>query len=751
MPRHILPVLLHALPLWCLAQGNLTFAPNVPVVRVGETLSMPWAGGLNSPSVSTIDLDQDGLLDIFILDRAGNKPVFLLNTGTAGNAQYTPTRAYDHVYPFPLLHDWALMRDYNCDGKADIFAYTGAGFAVYRNTSDASGLSFTLLDDLVGSNYVPTISPNLYITNVDIPGIVDMDGDGDLDVLTFSIWGSNYLEFHKYMSMELYGTCDSLAFEVRSRCWGDFQESISSDTILLDIPCTGNVPNPEIAVHEGQGGIQPSDAARAHSGSTVLPLDLDGDGDMDLILGDFLSPDLKALVNGGTLAHAHMTSVDTLFPVYDQEVYFQQFLAPYHVDIDGDGIRDLVVTPNSASASENTHGTWYYRNTATDAAPHFEFQQTDLFQGQMLDFGEGARPVLFDHNGDGLMDIVVANEGYFQEDGNYLGRLALLENTGTAMQPAFTMTDADYGNLAGLGLGPGVHPAFGDLDGDGHADMVLGDALGNLHFFQNTSTGPVAQFQQAQQLLTDDGGTVIDVGANATPQLFDLDGDGLLDLIVGERNGNLNYFRNAGSAGAPSWHLQGSALGGVQVNEYWSATGYSVPFLYVNGQGEKICLSGSEAGGIHRYADINGNEEGTWTRTDTTWNDLFEGGRTAIAYYDFNGDGSLDAVLGNYRGGLSLWTGDTGSGLPAGGTPIASGAFTLAPNPAREAVDLQMHIALQPDMRAELTDQLGRTVRNIPVRKSTVRVDLGGLSQGVYSLRLLTGHAQWSQRLVVVP
>lgn len=742
-------LLLCAVPLLSLAQNDLTFDPTVPVLRGGIPLTMAWAGGLNFPQVSTIDLDQDGLQDIFLLDRSGDKPIFLLNTGTPGHATYMVTHAYDNVYPFPLLHDWALLRDYNCDGKMDIFAYTSGAFAVYRNTSDASGLSFTLADDQVGSNYVPTVSPNLYISNVDIPGIVDMDGDGDLDILTFSIWGSNYLEYHKNLSMELYGTCDSLVYEVRSRCWGGFQESVGGNTITLNAPCSDNVPNPELPVH-GESGLLPTD--RAHSGSTVLPLDLDGDGDMDLILGDFQSPDLTGLINGGTLAHANMISTDTLFPIYDQRVYFEQFLAPFFVDIDGDGKRDLVVAPNSTSAAENAHGIWYYRNTGTDAAPVFNFQRNDLFQGDMLDLGEGARPVLFDHNGDGLMDLVVANEGYYLPGGFYSGKLALLENTGTPTAPSFNLVTDDYAQLSGMGFGTGMHPAFGDLDGDGHPDMIIGDGdgddSGTLHYFRNTSTGPVAQFQLTQALMTDDNGTVIDVGANATPQLYDLNGDGLLDLIVGERNGNLNYYRNTGTAQVPSWHLESQTLGGVRVNEYWSTTGYSVPFLFTDGQGRKNCISGSEVGGIHLYDGITGNETGTWNLADSIWGGLHEGGRTALVLYDFTGDGQLDAVIGNYRGGLSFWSSGIWTDIGTSAREITENMFSLAPNPANGTVDILMHTSLVRNMRLELIDGLGRTIRKLPVLPQ-VRLDLGDLAPGLYSVRLVSGNGQWTKRLVV--
>ncbi len=745
----ILPLLLVlCTPYLSVAQDSLTFDAHIPVQKAGIPLSMPWVGGLNAPQFSSIDLNQDGLMDLFLFDRAGDRPIFLLNTGTADQPLYSPTRAYDNVHPFPLLHGWALLRDYNCDGKADIFAYTSGAFAVYRNTSDASGLSFTLMDDQVGSNYVPTNSPNLYITDVDLPGIADIDGDGDMDILTFSIWG-NFLEYHKNLSMELYGTCDSLVYEVRSRCWGEFQESVDGSSIVLNAPCPDNVANPEFTLGD-DGSIRPNDTDRAHSGSAILPLDLDGDGDMDLILGDLLFPHITALINGGTVGHAHMVSKDSLFPSYNQSVNMEQFLGSFYIDIDGDGLRDLVVAPNSASAAENAHGIWFYKNIGTDAAPVFQFQRDNLFQGDMLDFGEGARPVLFDHNGDGLMDLVVANEGYFQPGATYQGRLALLENIGTATAPAFNLVTTDYGQLAGQGFGPGVHPAFGDVNGDGKQDMILGDLAGNLHLFLNTSSGPVAQFQLSQPLITNDGGTVIDVGANATPQLFDLDDDGLLDLIVGERNGNLNYYRNAGTAEAPSWHLESQSLGGVLVNEYWSTTGYSVPFLYSDDEGEKLFYSGSEVGGIHRYDGITGNETGIWNLTDSIWKGFHEGIRTAIALYDFTGDGKLDAILGNYRGGLSFWSSGSATEPSAIRENLAVSPFSLAPNPAQGYVDIRWHAPLTSSLQVDLMDGLGRTVRTLTMDRSMVRMELDGLSSGLYTVLLRTPNATWTQRLALV-
>lgn len=750
------------LPTFTSAQFVLSFDTSVPLIEGGNPLSKGWGGGLNFPQVSDIDLDGDGDKDLFLFDRSGNKVVTLRSNAAQGQNTYGFTHDFDAVYPFSQLKEWALLRDYNGDGKEDIFSYSLGGFACYKNTSLNGNLSFALVDTLVRSNYVPT-DANLYVTQVDIPGIEDIDGDGDLDVITFSIFG-NYMEHHRNLSMELYGTADSLVFEVYNRCWGFFAENLNNNSVYLNSICGYNVPNPQLALQVGDATVAdrahqhhphtpPGEGERAHTGSTELPIDLDGDGDKDLLVGDILSSTLLALINGGDVDSAYMVAQDSLFPIYDESVQVDIFPAPFYEDVDFDGKRDLLVAPNSESLAENEHSVWYYRNTGTDSSPIFDFQQDDIFQADMLDLGEGAYPVPFDFDGDGLMDLLVGNYGYYVPSGVYPCKIAALRNTGTANAPEFTVVDSDYMGLSASGIGNSMYPAFGDLDGDGDKDMLIGDLQGKLHYFRNDPAGNTAQFTLDEPTIPAvvNGDTIqLDVGMFATPQLFDVDADGTLDLLIGERNGNLNYYRMLDPAPDQLWELVNDSIGGFTVAEYWNVTGYSVPFMYLNSVGQRELVVGSESGWIHQYDGIEGNIDGVWNLVDSTWQDVREGKNTAVALHDFNGDSYLDAVIGNYRGGLGYWRNDFAAAI--GNLPdVTNGqAFTLVPNPSMGSTMVSMNIPHRDGLRIEVLDNVGQTVMNGPLRSRRIELDTRDLSPGVYMVRVGDGTNRWTQRLVVM-
>ena len=161
---------------------------SLPFEENGIQFESALAGGINSSQFSNIDLNLDGIMDIVVFDKAGNKLSPFINSN--GNFIYAPS----YRDSFPSMHDWAILADYNCDGKSDIFTYSSGGIAVYLNTSDTV-LSFNLITKFILSDYGAN-NLNIYVSPVDIPAFADIDYDGDLDVLTFSILGG-FVEYHK--------------------------------------------------------------------------------------------------------------------------------------------------------------------------------------------------------------------------------------------------------------------------------------------------------------------------------------------------------------------------------------------------------------------------------------------------------------------------------------------------------------------------------------------------------------------------
>jgi FG-GAP-like repeat len=696
--------------------GTFLWSNAVPVSEGANQYALAWSGGINFAQFNGLDLDQDGTVDLVIFDRQGDVITTLLYDPDANPPGYRSTRDYQHIWPLNVLEDWVITRDYDCDGQRDLYTRVNQGIAVYRNTSSGGALSFALAKPLLKSIYFNPPAFNLYVTGQDLPGIVDVDNDGDLDVLTFGVAGS-FLEYHQNQSMENYGTCDSLEFRMGNACWGYFKEDNDSNTVTLNSICSPNVANPKAA---------------AHTGSSLLALDLNANGVKDLLLGDVSFPNVVALINGGGIASSLMVDQDTQFPSYDVPVDMDTFPGMFHEDVDHDGKRDLLVSPNRTSGAENTSSVWYYRNDGEDDAPVLNLIQRNLFQDEMLEFGEGAYPVAFDHNGDGLMDLLVANYGYFEE-GSYTYGLALLENVGTAIAPAFSLLTRDLVGLSASPLGRNLHPAVADLDADGDQDLLLGDTQGRLHFFRNTGSSAAADFVQEQTSIVDADGAIIDVGAFSAPQLFDVDEDGLIDLLVGEANGNVNYYRNSGDPQLPQWTLVDDELGQVDVSDPFNeSSGHAVPCMFSGTTGPEL-LVGNERGWLAYYRPENGNLSTPFVLVDSIYADIDEGDRSAPTLHDWNADGEQDLVVGNYRGGLAFFLGDEVS-VAAPPEPKAP-LFSLLPNPASEQLEVR-------------TETGGTLSRNLTGNRTPLSI--GYLPCGVYSAVLRTAVGRGVQQLVIV-
>lgn len=632
---------------------RFTSAPNeIPLKFNGIDLTHPWAGGINTAQFNSIDLNNDGVLDIVVFDRSGNKLSAFLVLEEGSSVRYEYTEAYDDK--FPALRDWVIFYDYNCDGYPDIFTYMPGGVKVYKNTTAQTGvLSFehhhpanTPLGTPLHSKYESGFV-NLFISAVNIPALYDVDGDGDMDILTFGSWGTT-LHYHKNLSMEKYGNCDSLDFELANRCWGYFSESFSSNSLQLYDTCNYNVGNPAFTVDEvvQEGGAR-------HEGATLCPLDAYGNGLTDLIIGDIEYWQMTLVKNGGTTSHAGIVDQDNTFPSYDKPIRLPEFLAAFYIDVDNDGKRDLLASPNLPNNSENSKSVWWYKNTGADNEPVFEFQQSNFLQDQMIDVGEGAIPVVVDINQDGLDDIIIANVRYFDTLTPFRQQFMYLKNVGTATVPAFEMITDDFLEMSQYNLGVGLVPTFGDVSGNGKPDMILGDIQGNLHFFENTSSGSSFTFNLvASPLIDQQNQTPIDVGFNAAPFLVDYSGNGKQDLIVGCRNGNVWYYQNNGQSSFDFQFVTDSLGKFSTALPSRPNNGFSTPFVKEINE-ELHLFVGSRHGTVYHYTDIynpltpfNLENENLLT---------YQGERTHVTGSYLHNDERLTLFMGNTRGGVNSY------------------------------------------------------------------------------------------------
>ncbi len=716
--KSILLVLLMVFCVGNYADAQIYFSRDTSVIVTenNNNFKHAWAGGINAGQPSEIDLNLDGIKDLIFFDKTGNK----LSPFLSINNEYVFAPEYRTA--FPNLHDWVILEDYNCDGKQDIFAYSSGGIEIYKNTSTSS-LSFSLVTSLLLSDYGSN-NFNLFVSSVDLPAISDVDYDGDLDILTFAITGG-FVEFHKNMAMETYGNCDTLAFEYTDACWGNFFEGLNNYMINCTA-CNTDSCSPAMQANN-------SNAKQKHSGSTLLAIDIDDDNDKDLILGDVSYTNLNLLINGGDNQNANMIAVDSIFPSNNSNTIatdLHLFPTPFYLDVTFDGKKDLVVTTNSQNNSENYESVWLYANSGTNTLPDFNFISKGFLQEKMIDLGEGAYPTFYDYNNDSLLDLIVGNYGYHDVSGNDVSSLALFENIGTNNQPKFDFITRDFAAISTMNLNvtlniPALNicPTFGDLDGDNDKDLIVGDADGKLHFFTNDGATP-ASFSLATANYEH-----IDVGYFATPELVDVNRDGLLDLLIGEMMGTITFFPNNGTANLAVFDSAISNFGGIDVDSAYISTGYSSPHL-VDINGNYHLYVGSNYGSIYHYDSIDGNLNGKFNLISNAEQNIKEGAKTALCIKDLNNDNIPDMVLGNYCGGLSYFSGDTIS------TNInenySDKQLLIYPNPTNKNLFVQAKV----NGEIRIHNILGELLFSENKTKQNHRIDVSKLPAGIYIIKL---------------
>lgn len=694
----------------------------------------PWAGGLNNVQMGKIDLNNDGLDDLIVFDRHGNRLLpFIFTSSPTPSYKYAPS--YRNFFP-PINHLFQI-HDYNFDNKPDIFTYTPGGIMVYRNIS-TDFLAFEKAVNPFIKSLQGTIYTNLLVTNVDYPSVIDIDGDGDLDILTF--WGlGSFVELHLNKSQETYGHADSLLYEKVDFCWGRFAEDTESNVLSLDT-CVNFV----------------SRTNDRHTGSTILLMDINQDNALDVVLGDVDFLNVNALINGGTSLDALMVEVIDSFPSA-YPVNLTSFPLIQNIDIYNDGVDNITASPfdPSLTRSAGSESVWLYDITESG---EFNLNTKSFLQDQMIDVGLGAYPVFAELTGDSLIDLVISNYGrldtsFYNQFGQlqcfYISSLSFYKNTGTRFQPQFTLVNTNFANLASLRL-TGLFPAFADINGDGNKDMILGSSEQNLRYYRNTGlVNGVPMFEFSEIIPLE-----IATSFN-TPALADINKDGVTDLVTGNRNGKLTLFLNTGTATSHSFEMVTTDYGGINVTDsLQSYTGYSVPCFFNVNDARLDLLVGSESGELFYYHNIPASIGELLIPKEDIFKIIHEGIRTCVAMADINSDGYPDMAIGNYSGGLTLFEGKEGGpiGLEEHSIPTKEHSINIYPNPSKLGVSVELPFNGHWQVRIYNTSgQLVKQHEGEIVR--TVFMDTENLRSGLYIIvasQIDSSERMLSKKLMVI-
>ena len=530
-----------------------------------------------------VDLDADGDLDAVVGDGAG-RLAFFVNSGSSSDPSFVQRTGPHSPFTGIDVGYGATPELVDFDGDSDLDLIVGANdgsLRYFANTGSAQVPSF-----------VPRTGSANPFSGINVganasPALADLDADGDWDLAVGE-------RFAGVLYFENTGSPGAPAFVPRTGSSSPFSSVNTSGYYFLTPTLFDADDDGDFDLIAGHGGGGPiflavnigNASAPSFVGPGTPPLwmeigdmssvamaDLDGDGDRDAVIGEY-DGDLLFAVNSGSAASPFFVKVTGSGNPFGA-AYSGDSSTPEVADVDGDGDLDALVGMDDGRLA-------VLRNTGGSAAPRFVREVTGhTFEG--IDVGTDSSPSLADLDGDGDLDLAV---------GGYDGVLHYFANLSRPSAPAFFEQFGSANPFNGISVGPGVKPEFFDLDGDGDFDCAVGRRDGGLVYLENTGTVAAPAFFSR----TGTSNPFALVTGNPTdPGLADLDGDGDPDLVVGTGPPvGTRYYRNLGPGANPQF-LEASGSANPFSAQFAGAR--TAPDLFdFDGDGDFDVLVGNRAG-----------------------------------------------------------------------------------------------------------------------------------------------------------
>ncbi|MGH2576124.1 MAG: T9SS type A sorting domain-containing protein, partial [Ignavibacteria bacterium] len=679
------------------AQNFLQRFDEIPFTINNVSSLNPFNGGIDQPRFQMVNIDGDADLDLFIYDKDTSLN-FYKNEGTSQNPVFKMISAR---YLNLQIKNWFYFIDMDADSDLDLFTGDGINkIRYFRNIGTPVNPNFILFLNPLRTNNGDTILAESISNHT----LADINADGDYDLFL----GSSIGEVAYYQNV---GTPQNFIFQFGTSRFAN----------ILIIGKGSNCPP------------SPGFDNERHGANAVFFSDNDGDNDLDWFWGDLFHCSIYFLKNNGTPQNFNFSTVDTLYPP-PIPLITAGFNMTRIYDIDNDGRKDIFAGVLFGSQTKNNF--FYYRNIGPLNNPLF----TKITENYILNLDVGANsfPAFTDIDNDSDRDLFIGSDH---------STVAFYRNTGTQTSPSYTLvTDS----LPILHTSFYYAPAFGDLDGDGRKDLLLGAFDGKLRYFKNTGTitNPVFSLQASQF-------DTIDVGQSSAPALVDIDNDGDLDLFVGNSDGKLFYYRNDGTPMVFNFVFVTNFYQSISVGNDSSPN-----FADMDNDNDYDLFIGNRIGLIAFYRNIGTPNNPNFVLVPNYFSFINVYSASVPAFVDIDNDTDKDIFVGNIKGGLYYYENRDVIGINLIGNEIPENfkLYQNYPNPFNPSTNIKFDIisvgTVPRTVRLIIYDILGREIASLvheELKPGTYEVEWNGniYASGIYFYRLTSGDFIESKKMVL--